>query len=37
LASASENGSGTTVMGNNNDQKGVTVMGSTQVEFVGCQ
>ena len=36
LASASENGSGTTVMGNNSDQKGVTVMGSTQVEFVGC-
>jgi hypothetical protein len=37
LASASEGGSGTTVMGNNADQKGVTVMGSTQVEFVGCQ
>lgn len=36
LASASEGGSGTTVMGNNKDQKGVTVMGSTQVERVGC-
>ena len=37
LASSSEGGSGTTVMGNNNDQKGVTVMGSTQVERVGCE
>ncbi len=36
LATASEGGSGTTVMGNNQDQKGVTVMGSTQVERVGC-
>lgn len=36
LASSSEGGSGTTVMGNNKDQKGVTVMGSTQVERVGC-
>ncbi len=37
LASSSEGGSGTTVMGNNKDQKGVTVMGSTQVERVGCE
>lgn len=27
---------GTTVMGNNAEQKGVTVMGSTTVERVGC-
>lgn len=37
LASSSEGGSSTTVMGNNKDQKGVTVMGSTQVERVGCE
>ena len=36
LASSSEGGSGTTVMGNNADKKGVTVMGSTNVELVGC-
>ena len=33
IASSSD---GTTVLGNNNTSKGVTVMGSTQVETVGC-
>jgi len=36
LASSSENGAGTTVMGNNENKNGVTVMGSTKVELVGC-
>lgn len=36
LASSSEDGAGTTVMGNNENKKSVTVMGSTMVELVGC-
>ena len=34
LASATE---GVTVMGSNSDQKSVTVMGSTEIEKVGCE
>ncbi|NOT85967.1 MAG: hypothetical protein HOP02_14560 [Methylococcaceae bacterium] len=33
---ASANG-GTTVLGSNSDKKSVTVMGSTEVELVGCK
>ncbi len=36
LASSSSDGASTTVMGENKDGQGVTVMGSTQVERVGC-
>jgi hypothetical protein len=34
IASATE---GTTIMGNSDTQKGVTVMGATKVEFVSCK
>lgn len=34
LASATD---GTTVMGNNSDKKSITVMGSTNIELVGCE
>lgn len=34
LASATE---GVTVLGNNSDKNSVTVMGSTQVELIGCR
>lgn len=34
LASAS---GGTTVLGSNSDKKSITVMGSTEVELVGCE
>ncbi len=34
LASAHD---GTTVLGSNSDNKSVTVMGSTQIELVGCE
>jgi hypothetical protein len=34
LASASD---GVTVLGSNSDNKSVTVMGSTRIEFVGCE
>jgi hypothetical protein len=36
LASSSSDGASTTVLGDNKESQGVTVMGSTTVERVGC-